>query len=199
MSEETKEVQGTLFPEEQAAVKKEVVLEDKPMNTDMQRVASTMLIEAAMIYRRIYVPKDAKNLDDLPMSSADELRTKGTVKLTDKGARKIHADRITMMKKSMLGLNDRLEKELKVAISKMDKNGETWIKEAGFYVASAMKELIDVPDRQEALTLLRMYRAGDLDVLFAGYRAEKEKQRLEAEDKSNLKTSTDETTPASAE
>jgi len=164
------EQQGALDFDGEDKREKELKVEEKPMTHDMQRVAATLLLQAALNYRQIYVPHDVSALHQLPVSTPDQLRTKGTSKITEKGARKMHHEIIKFREKAMTGMNERIEKEIKFATSQMDKNGADWIVENAKYLTRCMKYIIGAQDKDELEGLMVMYEQGALDFLFENSR-----------------------------
>ncbi len=152
MNEDVKEKQGELNFEEANDKELAEKLEDKPMNTDMQRVASTVMLQAALLYRDMHVPIDIAELKQMPPRTADQMRTKGHSKITPKGAAKLHNEHIRFAEKSMTGFSDRIRREVAAACSKMDKAGQEWVILHAEYLAKCTKQLIPAAAAQTNTT-----------------------------------------------
>lgn len=193
MKEEKTNQTGLDFDE---PVKKELdaKLEDKPLDIDMMRVASTVLLKAALIYRDKYIPKDIIDLKELPVMSIHEAKRSGAPKnISSKGVERLHNERVKLMEKTMTGFSDRIGKEINVALSKTDKNGADWINMHGEYIARCMKQIIPAHDKDELYMLMVSYNAGQLDFLF------EESRKARAELVKTETLTSDETTAPSTE
>lgn len=161
-------------------------VEDKPLNIDMQRVAATLLLKAALEYRDDYIPHDVAQYKQQPVPTLDQaVRMLGYPKnISNKSLERKHWENVKRDVKIMEEFSKRVHKEVAHAKSRMDKNGADWIDYNATWLSKFMRQIIPAKNMEELYGLMIMYNAGQLDFMFENYRnKQKEEPTNEETDK----------------
>lgn len=155
---------------------------------ELQRLAYYSLLAASMAYREMFFRDDIAAIKSSPEPTAEQAlgsmlphQRQGMRKMTSKTARKIHNNSIDVMEKKIIYFNKMAYAELDSCKHRMNPRSKENFESIEGYLVSCAEELLHARNQHEVLMLLRMYNAGQLDVLFEEYRKEKQYEKTTTE------------------
>lgn len=141
---------------------------------DMQRMSFFVLMASGMMFREMYFRDDIDRFKNSPAPRPEAIRNRGTAKLSVKGARKIHDENNAQFERNLIKFNKAVYQEIETTTSTMSSKAKKDFEDIAGFVTMCMEELMYAHDKQEVLGLLRMYNAGELDILFEATRKQKQ-------------------------
>ncbi len=139
------------------------------------RLAYYTLLASAIDHRKKFIDEDIKVIKDTPEPTAEQaLRSiknnAGLRKMTAKTARKAHHASTDIMVKKINYFYTKSIEEVNTITGKMQPDIKAGFERTVQFITDATEELLFARDIQEVLGMLRMYNAGELDVLFENSR-----------------------------
>lgn len=135
------------------------------------------LLASGMQYLEQFNEEDIKTLRE-STATADTLRTNGMSHLTTKAANKMHAESIKRTEQRRTLFMNRSYEELNNVRKNMNKDSRLGFDGVVSYTMACVEETMFAPHHDEIIMLLKMYNAGELDMLFEDYRKKQQEEIL---------------------
>ena len=137
------------------------------------RLAYYTLLDAALFHRKKFIDKEIEDIRDAPEPTAEQaLRSipgsqqKGLRKMTTKTARKAHNEGTKAIINKIVHFDKKAYEEVEGVTAKMQPDMKGRFNNTVTMLVQATEELLFAKNIVEAVSLLRMYNAGELDILF---------------------------------
>lgn len=144
---------------------------------DSIKLAYYTLLASALDHRKLFIDEEIKSIKNSPepdaqqaLSSIPPDQRKGLRKLSTKNARKIHNDSIKGMINKIQHLHKSMKAEIDGVKMKMDDKTAKAFDSTVQMLNEATEQFLFARSIQEVVGLLRMYNAGELDILFENAR-----------------------------